>query len=308
MSTTTPTPATSPTGTTQAVPSGSVVVGVDGSPAALQALAWGATQARLEHRPLVLAYGFSGTAMTWLDTPGLDQHTYLRAMREDADAALAQARAEAARVAPDVEVHLHVGQLDPRQVLVDLSTDAHLLVIGSRGRGPVRSLLLGSVGVAVTRHAHCPVVVVRPHHPGKVRRGVLVGDDATEHSAAALDFAFRTASARDLPLTVLHCTWEYPPLSAAAYGVLVPGPDDAEERLAVSESLAGMGEKYPDVRVSVEVARGLPEAHLVKAAAQMDLVVVGAHHGGAVDTFLRGSVSRAVVEQAGCPVAVVPEA
>jgi nucleotide-binding universal stress UspA family protein len=50
---------------------------------------------------------------------------------------------------------------DPRQVLVDLSDDVDLVVVGSRGHGQVAGLLLGSVGQHVVTHAHCPVTVVR---------------------------------------------------------------------------------------------------------------------------------------------------
>ena len=57
-----------------------------------------------------------------------------------------------------------------------------MVVLGSRGRGPMRTLLLRSVGVAVTKHAECPVVVVRPGNRGLVRNGVLVGADGSEHS------------------------------------------------------------------------------------------------------------------------------
>jgi len=63
---------------------------------------------------------------------------------------------------PDVEVRRRVVRDRPAAELVDLSRTARLVVVGSRGRGGVRGLLLGSVGHALIHHAHCPVLVARP--------------------------------------------------------------------------------------------------------------------------------------------------
>ncbi len=159
------------------------------------------------------------------------------------------------------------------------------------------SLLLGSVGVAVTRHASCPTVVVRPGHRGIVRHGVLAGIDGTERSLVPLEFAYLQASLRGLPLTVLHCPQDLPPR------------DDDESRLVVSETMSGLGEKYPDVRARVELARGPADSSLVRAAQRMDLVVLGVDHGAGhatLGTMLSGSVSMSVLEHATCPVALVP--
>ena len=175
----------------------------------------------------------------------------------------------------------------------------------------MRSLLLGSVGVALTRHASCPVVVVRPGNPGLVRHGVLVDVDGSERSRGALEFAFRHASLRGLPLTVLH-TFVDSIVDGAAADVPVPlmadvRVDDLEqERLLLAESMSGMQEKYPDVRVRTELARGLPAGCLLEKATRMNLVVVGSHVGGPASEVLFGSVAVNVVEHASCPVAVVP--
>lgn len=292
------------------VPPGTVVVGVDGSKSADQAIDWAIEQGALEHRPLTLVHalgplGTSGTA--WLDQAGVNQRDILDAMRADGQSLLDTARDRVARKAPDVEVHEVLRLVDPREALLDLSHRAAMLVLGSRGRGPVRSLVLGSVSVGVSRHASCPVVILRPHNPGVVRRGVLVGADGTERSRASLEFAYRQASLRRLPLTVMHCFWDAQGATSGPHSI----PDSAEgfenERMVLSESLSGMTEKFPDVHVHTELARGLADDCLVRASGQMEMVVVGFHHSGTVSGLVYGSVASTVLEHASCVVAVVPE-
>ena len=292
------------------VPAGTVVVGVDGSASADQALDWAIEQAALEHRPLTLVHalgplGTSGTA--WLDQAGVNQRDILDAMRSDGQGLLDAARDRAFSKAPQLVVHEVLRLVDPREALLELSQEASTIVLGSRGRGPVRSLVLGSVSVGVSRHASCPVVILRPRNLGVVRRGVLVGADGTERCRATLEFAYRQASLRRLPLTVMHCFWD---AQGATTGARVI-PDDAEgfedQRLLLAESVSGMTEKFPDVNVRTELARGLADDCLVRASAQMDMVVVGYHHSGSVSGLVYGSVASTVLEHASCIVAVVPE-
>jgi len=221
-------------------------------------------------------------------------------------AILETARKHVAAKAPDLEIHdvLHVS--DPREVLLELSRNASIVVLGSRGRGSVRSLLLGSVGVAVSKHAHCPVVVLRPAQVGAVRNGVLVGADGTERSREVLEFAYRIAAARDLPLTVLHSYWNAAALVEGIPQGLAAETQLEEQRLLLAESVAGLAEKFPEVRVRTELAHGSADDCLVGAAQRMDLVVVGAHYGGPLSRLTRGSVAASVVEHSPCTVAVVP--
>ena len=65
------------------------------------------------------------------------------------------------RLAPDLDVRVHLALGGTHSVLLDSLNGAHLLVVGSRSRGTLARLLLGSVSVAVSAHASCPVVVVR---------------------------------------------------------------------------------------------------------------------------------------------------
>lgn len=293
---------------TPSIPSGAVVVGVDGSGQSDQALDWAAGQAALEHRPLAVVNAtgtIADVAMGQLSDREVDR--VLKAMATGGQQIVADSAARALSHHPALEIHTAIRSGDPRLGLVDLAREAAALVVGSRGLGPVRRLLLGSVSLSLSRHAPCPVVVVRPRHPGHVRHGVLVGADGTPSSLPVLETAYRQASLRDLPLTVMHCAWEVVTSPTGSHAV--PGRterlDDA--RLLLAESVAGMTEKFPDVNVTLELCRGLPSDCLVTAAARMDLVVVGRHHRRAMSHLIFGNVADLVVERAASVVTVVPE-
>jgi nucleotide-binding universal stress UspA family protein len=70
--------------------------------------------------------------------------------------------------------------------------------------------------------------------------------------------------------------------------------------------VSAIGEKYPDVRAQIEIARGLPGESLLRDGARMNMIVVGTHHGSAAKEVVFGSIATTVVEHATCPVAVVP--
>lgn len=266
------------------IPPGTVVVGIDGSISADRALDWAIDHAVRERRQLTLAHGVEVIGAATLD-----------ALTDDGCKLLTRAREHVAERAPGLAVNQAVWTVGARVTLLDLAEEASLVVVGSHGRGPVARLLVGSVSAAVSRQAPCPVVVVRPRNLGLVRHGVAVGADGSPSSATTVEFAYRQASLRGLPLTILHCT-ENP----------LPGDTDDDRRFWAVEPLSGLAEKFPDVRATVELATGAPADQLVHASERMDLVVVGAHHGGRFTALVEDSAARALVERASCPVAVVP--
>ena len=279
-----------------AVPHGTVVVGVDGSPGAARALRWAAEDARDHHRPLTLVAAIAlperyrmGEAIMYYDEICKDA-------RAEAHRILADAREVAEEIAPDVEVREVPAEADPRDVLIELTKGAATVVVGSRGRGSMRSLLLGSTSVAVTRHAHCPVVVCRPAAEDATPRArIVVGVEGSERSVATAEYAAALASYRHLPLHVVHSRWLGP------LGDTVP-----DQGIRLAETLAGLQEKYPDVEITKENVDAAPEDRLVALSHDATAVVVGAHAGGVASEILTGSVATAVVEHARCPVAVVP--
>jgi nucleotide-binding universal stress UspA family protein len=287
---------------------GAVMVGVAESIFTGWALHWAAEQAQMEGRTLALVNA-SGPVLGARREYGSSQTPSSSAsLREHGEELLARARAVVAKVAPQVPVDEVFEIADPGMLLNQLSSSAHLLVLGSRGRGPVRSHLLGSVGLAAVRHAVCPVVVHRPgDHPGHVHSGVLVAAEATADSRPVLEFAFHIASLRGLPLKVVHYVYD---VRSALVGAPMSGTlgTEAENRArTLSECLAGYREGYPDVHLVVETRTGLlPEQDLRRIGRDADLTVVGSHQRRVVDRMLTGSVSESVLEHGCGAVAVVP--
>lgn len=286
---------------------GTIVVGVDDSSSSSQALTWAVEQAVAEHRPITLVHALPPTTPAWLD-PSADnpRQAHEKSVRDKGQEVLRRARDEVSRRAPEVTVYDLFRLDDPREVLVDLSDTAAMIVLGSRGRGHLKSLLLGSTAVTVVRQARCPVVVHRPTKVESERHGIAVGADATEGSLPVLEFAYREASLRHLPLTVVHSFWYFQQPPAVAGVLDDPAAAMAQQRLALAESLAGFAEKYPDVTVHSEIDRGMPERCLLRLADRMNLLIVGIHHGSRAEQFMFGSVSVWLVEHASCPVSVVP--
>jgi nucleotide-binding universal stress UspA family protein len=281
-----------------------IVVGVDESALAGQAVRWAAEQAALEGRSVRLVRAVRPVPSGRSDHAMPVQPGTFTSLRLHSEALLRQAHELAHRVAPDVEIEEQLEVTDPRTLLIDLAREAHLVVLGSRGRGPALSHLFGSVGISVARHAACPVVVHRPSHPGLVRDGVVVAVDATADSVGILEFAFRQASLRRLPIQVLHYARDPQP---ALLGSPLAGTSLGEwDDLALAEVMAGLGERYPDVHVRVRTAPGEPGKDAARVANRADLLVVGTHHRGVLERVVGGSVSTAILEHATCPVAVVP--
>jgi len=136
-----------------------IVVGLDGSSGSLTALHWAVEQATVLHAEVdaVLAYNYD---LAWIDI-GSDYETkWIEGHAHAARDALQQILADALPEPLPIAVHPVVVEGAPAAVLVEMSRNASLLVVGTRGRGGFTGLLLGSVSQRCAEHAHCPVVIV----------------------------------------------------------------------------------------------------------------------------------------------------
>lgn len=291
-------------------PTGAVVVGIDGSESSDRALRWAAEEAALEGRPLVVAHAApppSATGSAWLMSVGVDQHQIHQQLVDESRILLGHAEEKALAAHPGLEVHQAIRLCDPREALLELAKDAHLLVVGSRGLGPVRSLLLGSVSLALAKHSPAPVVVTRhldeTHTPG----GVLVAVAGEPADRRVLEVAFEVADARGMPLTALHCFWDMNKISQGAVDVSDDEPDVDDERALLRDAVRELEERYPDVPVHLQLTRGFVDARLVRASEHADLIVIGHQPKPLLNELVYGSVAPEVVEHSKCSVAVVTQ-
>lgn len=307
---------------TTSVPPGSVVVAVDAHDTAPlgphRALGWALDHAAREGRDVDLVHAVDVSrlpAAAWLPGtagPADRGGTPDRAPRpgSGAEAGLAEVAAACQRTHPGVQVRWHVVEGDPRESLTAMSDVAHLLVLGSHGRGVLGSRLLGSVASAVVRRVSCPAVVVRPGPHGLVPahgHGVVVGIDAFHDGRPVVDFAFRFAELHALPLTVVHTARD---LVASYLGVpgLAPVGDSRSEREQLVALVADLCEAHRDVDVVWREGLGVLDLVLEHRHDPWDLVVVGRVRHGAWHRVVPGAATSSVLEHCTGPVALVPEA
>jgi nucleotide-binding universal stress UspA family protein len=153
-----------------------VVVGVDGSDESARALRWAVDEARLRSLQLEVVYAFDHQpewvrfgpppALEGLALEGIERSQAQPGARSAEELANQHAdalvRSMVTESGADIEVRRMIAEgHKPAPYLVERSRGAELLVVGSRGRGSVGSMLLGSVSTYCVHHAECPVVVVK---------------------------------------------------------------------------------------------------------------------------------------------------
>ncbi len=232
------------------------------------------------------------------------------ALTSDGRQQLAAAETAIRQAHPGLDVDTDLRTEDPVPALVELSRDARLIAIGSRGLGGFQGMLAGSTAVALVARGHCPVAVIREQPEGVPPRygPVVVGVDGSPTSEPALAMAFEEASLRDADLVAVHTWAEFASDTAYAYArqfFVDWEAVETRERELLAERLAGWQSRYPEILVRRVVTGGRPAGSLLKCAADAQLLVVGSRGRGVISGMLLGSTSHAMIHHAPCPLLVV---
>lgn len=214
---------------------------------------------------------------------------------------------------PGIEVSVDVAIGRPASEIVAAAQDqpTDLVVIGSRGRGSIASMLLGSVSAEVAERASCPVLVVR--RTGIHR--VLVAVDGTPMTDTVVETVAGAAWLAGSDIEVVSVALSAIPgpgvMISDASGAYVAWWEEAvADAQAMSEHTAQAAAQRLTAaghRVTWRVPQGDPAGTIVASAREhdVDLVVVGTHGRAGLDRLLMGSVARNVVVHATSSVLVV---
>ena len=275
-----------------------VVVAVDGSDASNNAVRWAANTAMKRGIPLRLASSYTMPQFLYAEGMVPPQELFDDLQRETLDK-IEAARDVAHEVAPDIKIGHTIAEGSPIDMLLEMSKDVTMIVMGSRGLGGLSGMVLGSVSAAVVSHAECPVVVVREDNPVNetTKYGpIVVGVDGSEVSQRATEVAFAEADARGAELLAVH-TWMDMQVQASMAGLAA-----AQEQWEMVER-----EQTDMLNVQVKkiISRDRPVRTLVEQSEGAQLLVTGSHGRGGFRGMLLGSTSRALLQSAPCPMMVV---
>jgi nucleotide-binding universal stress UspA family protein len=271
-----------------------VVVGIDGSSAAIYAALWAAKEAVSHDAPLQLAYVMADAPASARPGDFDSEFDYGMDVLESARDAVS-----AANDSVKIDTKLHRGNL--ARTLIDLGATAELVAVGSSGIGHVAEILLGSTAGSLARGAHCPVAIVRgensctgPHSTGPV----VVPVESGELEDAAVHAAFREAALRRAELLVVHLhqprPWAVPPSTTQVGKPMWTDPAVEKWRAA-----------YPGVDAREIAVTGYSGSYLEQLSRSSRLMVV-ARRGGSDKPAHLGSTAHAMLYHAKCPVLVVP--
>lgn len=178
---------------------GPVVVGIDGSTAAIRTAEWATDEAVIRNVPLRLVH------VTHIEESPTSPADDFRLEVEYAETALRAASAAVERTGKTVKVDTSVRTGHVDAVLIEETRDASMICVGSVGIGRLASKVLGSTAVGLAEHAHCPVAIIRTDPDEPPQEGgwiAVVIDDAPDNDAVVCQ-AMEEGRLRNAPVLAL---------------------------------------------------------------------------------------------------------
>lgn len=284
-----------------------IVVGVDGSKAAENALLWAAAEAQRRGARLVIAY--AGDAELAVPPRQYEAARSGRALLSTSQALVSEGGFQC-----DVETICR--DRPALAMLSELGEDADLLVVGAHGMARYNCSSLGSVAYGVAAQALCPVAVIGPWPPtgsaavgASDHRPVTVGVTADPTGDPALEWAFAEAALRQVPVNAVH-SWAVDWQEGAAKARLrrTGHALRAHHETRLASILAPLRQRYPEVAVELCVS-GYPVAMaLVDASQASSMLVLGRRHPRRVRGVLAsplGPTAARLIQVSQCPVVLV---
>jgi nucleotide-binding universal stress UspA family protein len=268
-----------------------ILLATDGSEDAAQAREAAADLARRSGSELHLVH-------VWHDVPSPYAHAFVkrelrRQGQEVIDTQVKKIEDAGGTVAA---AHLRGGRTHDEIIELSEELGVGLLILGSRGHGAVRRILMGSHSEAVVHHARVPVLVLRCAGDVWPPSRVVIGDDFSEDARKAAELAGSISKLYDAETLLVHA---YPRAVAQssrteADGAMRQAEEQLEERTNDLKDIVGYEPRIVTTSDAAEVA-------ILKAAGEGDgptLIAVGSRGLGAVSRVRLGSVSSKIVRAA----------
>ncbi|MFJ5860202.1 universal stress protein [Pseudarthrobacter sp. NPDC092439] len=269
-----------------------IAVGTNDTPQSHAAVSWAARRAHRDRLPLVILHVVDER---WLSEP----YPWRSVLQESGERIL-EAAAARARAFPSLEVSTAVLAGGVGRSLANYSDRVSMLVVGS-GSGHLGGVLADRA-LQVASSADVPVAVVGTQAT-EGRPGVVVGVDGSEEAVRAVAFAAAEADREGDELTVVYAYSPPDRLPDAGFTPeLVAELMEKEERIVLSETVAGLMADYPDLVVHQRLEPGRdPAQALVQAAEGARLLVVGNRGRGGISRLVLGSTAHGVLKRLPCP-------
>jgi len=254
-------------------PPRSVVVGIDGSQAAIRAALWAVDEVAGTDTPLRLLY------IRRLSPDA--GRTEARSAMEVAEEAVNDAYDAINALGKPVKVEMEIVEGSPVPTLIETSRSTLLLCVGDIGSGQSSPAGFGSTATALVHAAHCSVAVVRGDHDTELteRRSIVAHVDGSADDQLVLEFAFEEANRRNAPLMVMTARQS--------------GFDD-HMRAMLNRYVVLWKQHYPEVDVRCTATHGPLVGYLAEQAKSIQLVAVGATQTNEVQQLLSPAADRAL--------------